>query len=90
MFFSVSHSACRFTAVDCCGSQTQWMTSCHKETIKFQSAGVSIVAGWRVDLPACNGPITRLEPSHERQVRPDNFISALNSCQKIGQNRFYV
>ena len=46
-------------------------------------AGVSIVAGLRVDLPACNGPITRLEPSHERQLRPDNFISASNSCQKI-------
>jgi len=30
-----------------------------------------------------------LEPSHERQVRPDNFISASNSCQKIWQNRFY-
>ena len=45
--------------------------------------GVSIVAGLRVDLPACNGPITRLEPSHERQLRPDNFISASNSCQKI-------
>ena len=52
--------------------------------------GVSIVAGWRVDLPACNGPITRLEPPYERQVRPDNFISASNSCQKIWQNRFYV
>ena len=54
-----------------------------------QSPGVSIVAGQRVDLPACNGPIARLGPSHERQVRPDNFISASNSCQKIWQNRFY-
>ena len=27
---------------------------------------------------------------HERQVRPDNFISASNSCQKIWQNRFFV
>ena len=26
----------------------------------------------------------------ERQVRPDNFISASNSCQKIWQNRFFV
>ena len=27
--------------------------------------------------------ITRLEPSHERQVRPGNFISDANSCQKL-------
>ena len=27
--------------------------------------------------------ITRLEPSHKRQVRPGNFISASNSCQKL-------
>ena len=53
-------------------------------------SGVSIVAGWRVDLPACNRPITRLEPSNERQVRPDNFILASNSCQKTGQYWFYV
>ena len=30
----------------------------------------------RVDLPACNGPITRLEPSHERQVIKDQIISS--------------
>lgn len=30
-----------------------------------------------------------LEPSHEHQVRPDNFISASNSCQKVWKNRFY-
>ena len=27
--------------------------------------------------------ITRLEPSHEHKVRPGNFISASNSCQKL-------
>ena len=60
-----------------CSSLNKQKTVNRSELLPKQiKSGVSIVAGWRVDLPACNGPITRLEPSHERQVIKDQIISS--------------